>query len=118
MDHILDLSPENTTLERFRDALLALPPGDFLWQQFALSGSDKGAKPEILRKALTDDAALDRQASKIKRMYQAFCEGAESGDLLALSQELMGKSFRNRGPYTEFVFSPLLSPAHACLPFL
>lgn len=58
--------------------------------------------------------ALNKQTSKIDRMCQIVRDGA-TGDLLELSQELMGKTFRNRGPYTEFVFLPsYLIPMRAC----
>lgn len=61
------------------------------------------------------EAALDKQASKIERMYQTVREGAAKGDLLAFSQELMGKTFHNRGPYSEFVFIPsYLLPMKTC----
>lgn len=60
-------------------------------------------------------AALERQASKIERMYQTVSQGSKDNDLLLLSQELMGKTFRNRGPYSEFVFLPsYLMPMRAC----
>ena len=59
-------------------------------------------------------AALEKQADKIERLRQSVQKGA-SGDLLELSQELMGKTFRNRGPYSEFVFLPsYLIPLRAC----
>ena len=60
------------------------------------------------------DEALNKQTSKIDRMCQIVRDGA-AGDLLELSQELMGKTFRNRGPYNEFVFLPsYLIPMRAC----
>lgn len=60
-------------------------------------------------------AALDKQASKIERLYQTVSRGSKDNDLLLLSQELMGKTFRNRGPYSEFVFLPsYLMPMRAC----
>lgn len=58
--------------------------------------------------------ALEKQSDKIERLCQRVKDGA-SGDLLELSQELMGKTFRNRGPYSEFVFLPsYLIPVRAC----
>lgn len=59
--------------------------------------------------------ALERQTSKVERMYQTVSQGSKDNDLLLLSQELMGKTFHNRGPYSEFVFLPsYLLPMRAC----
>ena len=59
--------------------------------------------------------ALERQTSKVERMYQTVSKGSKDNDLLLLSQELMGKTFHNRGPYSEFVFLPsYLLPMRAC----
>ena len=61
------------------------------------------------------EAALEKQASKIERMYQSVSQGAKSNDLLLFSQEMMGKTFRNRGPYSDFLFLPsYLIPLKAC----
>lgn len=61
------------------------------------------------------DTALEKQASKVERMYQSVRQGAQSNDLLLFSQEMMGKTFRNRGPYSEFIFLPsYLLPMKAC----
>ena len=61
------------------------------------------------------EAVLEKQASKVERMYQSVCQGAKDDDLLLFSQEMMGKTFRNRGPYSEFVFLPsYLIPLKAC----
>lgn len=61
------------------------------------------------------DAALEKQAPKVAQMYQTVANGAKTEDPLSLSQELMGKTFRNRGPYAEFVFLPsYLLPMKAC----
>ncbi len=77
----------------------------FLNEFFALAS-------EMRTPALFD--ALEQQADKIERLRQVVQKGA-SGDLLELSQELMGKTFRNRGPYSEFVFLPsYLIPLRAC----
>lgn len=60
-------------------------------------------------------AVLEKQASKVERMYQSVCQGAKADDLLLFSQEMMGKTFRNRGPYSEFIFLPsYLLPMKAC----
>lgn len=59
--------------------------------------------------------ALERQTSKVERMFQTVSKGSKDNDLLLLSQELMGKTFHNRGPYSEFVFLPsYLLPMRAC----
>lgn len=77
----------------------------FLTEFFALAS-------EMRTPALFD--ALEKQADKIERLRQRVQNGA-SDDLLELSQDLMGKTFRNRGPYSEFVFLPsYLIPMHAC----
>ena len=61
------------------------------------------------------EAALEKQASKVERMYQSVCQGAKADDLLLFSQEMMGKTFRNRGPYSDFLFLPsYLIPLKAC----
>ena len=61
------------------------------------------------------ESALEKQASKVERMYQAVCQGAQYDDLLLFSQEMMGKTFRNRGPYSDFLFLPsYLIPLKAC----
>ena len=61
------------------------------------------------------EAALEKQASKVDRMYQSVCQGAKTDDLLLFSQEMMGKTFRNRGPYSDFIFLPsYLIPLKAC----
>lgn len=161
MDFILDLELDGLTLARFRKAVLALPPEDFIWRQLELE-SIPDADLSVVRRALTDDAALDTvyhwvadrgihflsfsafcrqsrrfiteffdlaeqlhtsaldevlrlQQPRFERMYQSLCEGAKGGDFLALSQEMMGKTFRNRGPYAQFVFLPsYLLPMKAC----
>lgn len=55
--------------------------------------------PELL-------AVLEEQADKIANMVQTVRNGVTNLDPLDFSQEVMGKTFHNRGPYTEFVFSP------------
>ena len=61
------------------------------------------------------DAALNKQETRVERMYQSVCQGAKSNDLLLFSQEMMGKTFRNRGPYSDFLFLPsYLIPLKAC----
>ena len=61
------------------------------------------------------ETAMEKQASEVERMYQSVCQGAKADDLLLFSQEMMGKTFRNRGPYSEFIFLPsYLIPLKAC----
>lgn len=61
------------------------------------------------------DQVLHLQQPSIQRLYQSICDSAKDGDCLALSQEMMGKTFRNRGPYAQFVFLPsYLLPMKAC----
>lgn len=161
MDFILDLELEGLTLERFRDAVLALPPQEFLWRQLDLE-HHPDAHPSVVEQALTDEDALDqmygwvaqrgipflafsafcrqsrrfitqffalaqelrtpaleqvlhRQDPQIQQLYQTICDGAKEGDYLSLSQTLMGKTFRNRGPYQQFLFLPsYLLPVKVC----
>ena len=161
MDYLLEMPIENATLEHLRDTLLALPAEEFVWRHLSLEYMSKDANLDTLRRAMTDDEALDevyswiaehctsflafsafvrqsrrfltdffslafemqtsaltdaleKQAEKIERLRKKVQDGAV-GDLLELSQELMGKTFRNRGPYTEFVFLPsYLIPMWAC----
>lgn len=161
MDYLLEMPIEDVALEHLRDTLLAIPAEEFVWRHLSLEYMSKDASLDTLRRAMTDDEALDevygwvaehctsflafsafvrqsrrflteffslaaemqtpalldaldKQTSKIDRLQQTVCDGA-SGDLLELSQELMGKTFRNRGPYEEFVFLPsYLIPMRAC----
>lgn len=162
LDYLLDVPLENISVGVLRKIVLAEPPEEFVWRQLSLDYLCKDADKETLRKALTDDAALDiaygwvadrcgsflafaafvrqserfiteffslaadmqtpaleaaleQQKPNIERMYTTVCEGAKGDDLLAFSQELMGKTFRNRGPYAAFVFLPsYLLPMRAC----
>lgn len=161
MDYLLDMPIEDVTLEHLRDILLAVPAEEFVWRHLSMEYHSRDASLDTLRRATTDDdaldevygwmaehctsflafsafvrqtrrflteffslasemqtpalaQALDRQADKIERMCRTVCDGA-AGGLLELSQELMGKTFRNRGPYSEFVFLPsYLIPMRAC----
>ena len=162
MDYLLDLPLDGLTFEKFRDHILALNSENFIWRQLDLGCFCKDANMDTLRRAFTDDVALDeaygwvsedcksflafsafvrqskrfrteffalaaemhtpaldaalqKQQQKVERLYQTIREGAKGGDLLAVSQELMGKTFHNRGPYSEFVFLPsYLLPMKAC----
>ncbi len=61
------------------------------------------------------DAALEKQTSNVKGIFRSVCEGVQSNDPLLFSQEIMGKAFHNRGPYSEFIFLPsYLLPMKAC----
>ena len=161
MDYLLEMPVEYVTLEHLRDTLLAFPAEEFVWRNLSLEYMSKDSSLDTLRRAITDDEALDevyswiaehctsflafsafvrqsrrfltdffslasemqtsaltdaleKQTEKIERLRQKVQNGA-SGDLLELSQELMGKTFRNRGPYTEFIFLPsYLIPMWAC----
>ena len=162
LDYLLEMPPENISLDSLQKTVLAESAVDFVWRQMSLDYFCKDANKEILEKAMTDDAVLDeaygwiadhcesflafsafvrqsrrfiseffslardmqtleleaaleKQTSKIERMYQSVCQGAKTDDLLLFSQEMMGKTFRNRGPYSEFVFLPsYLIPLKAC----
>lgn len=58
---------------------------------------------------------LNAQEQKIEQMYKDIKDGVEQMDPLTFSEEKLGKTFRNRGPYAEFVFLPAyLMPAKAC----
>lgn len=162
MDYLLDMPLKGLTLEKFQDHVLAMDAEYFIWRQLDLGYFCKDANMETLRKAFTDDAALDeaygwvsgqcesflafsafvrqsqrfrkeffalaaemqtpaldatlhKQEQKVERLYQTIREGAKGGNPLSLSQELMGKTFRNRGPYTAFIFAPsYLLPMKAC----
>ncbi len=57
---------------------------------------------------------LATQEAQIKAMRGKFIDGLRDLDPLECSQRLMGKTFRNRGPYEEFYFLPsLLLPFRA-----
>lgn len=71
MDFILDMQLDGFTLEGFRDALLALPPEDFVWRQLDLERSPK-ADRKVLQKALTEDEALDEVYSWISDGCSSF----------------------------------------------
>ena len=57
-DFLLDMPLEQFSLEGYRDRLLNLPPEDFLWRYLDL-GYFQAADKDTLRRALTDDEALD-----------------------------------------------------------
>jgi len=162
LDYLLDIPAENISLESLQSIVREQKPEDFVWRQFEFQHFNKNASKEILRKAITDDSALDeayswiaehcssflafsafvrqserfidqffslaaemrtpefvrlidKQLPRVEMLYQRICSGAQSGDLLALSEELMGKTFKNRGPYSEFIFMPsYFMPMKAC----
>ena len=49
---------------------------------------------------------MERQEDKLGAMAQSVREGVAAVGPLAFSQQMMGKTFRNRGPYEQFVFLP------------
>lgn len=57
-DFLLDLPLENVSLEGYRDYLLHLPPEEFLWRYLDLDFCPE-ADMDTLRRALTEDGALD-----------------------------------------------------------
>lgn len=78
----------------------------FITDFFALAAE---MQTEGLKKVLRE------QKPRIQKIYQMVCQGAQEGDLLEFSQQIMGKTFHNRGPYAQFVFIPsYLLPAKAC----
>lgn len=159
-DFLLDMPLEQFSLEGYRDRLLNLPPEDFLWRYLDL-GYFQAADKDTLRRALTDDEALDtvygwqventgiflafsaliRQSRRFitdffalalemrtpelqqtlesrtaqaEQLLRSVKNGVETLGPLPCSEEQMGKTFRNRGPYAEFFFLPsYLLPARA-----
>lgn len=60
-------------------------------------------------------AALDGAAPQVQAELKAARESLANQDPLAYSQQRMGKTFGNRGPYTDFYFFPsLFLPVRAC----
>ena len=59
---------------------------------------------ELQSQALFD--TLEKQTGKIADMEQTVRNGVENLGPFEFSQEVMGKTFRNRGPYAEYVFIP------------
>ena len=61
------------------------------------------------------EKVLMNQKEKTERLMEEICAGVEAQGALAFSEEKLGKTFRNRGPYEEFIFLPTyLMPAKAC----
>lgn len=161
LDYILELPTEELDLNRYRDHLLSLPSEDFIWRTMNLDYRP-GTDYDTLRRAMTDDTALDQvygwvseycdsflafsayvrqsgrflqdffamaqnlnnealskailsQEHKISLMLEEAREGISQLGPFDWSEKRMGKTFRNRGPYSEFVFLPsLLMPQKAC----
>lgn len=161
LDYILDLPPEGLDLNSYRDHLLSLPSEDVIWRTMNLDFG-AGTDYDTLRRAMTDDDALDQvygwvsddcgsflafsayvrqnrrflldffsmaqelnnealskailgQEHKISLMLEEAREGIAKHGAFGWSEKRMGKTFRNRGPYSEFVFLPsLLMPRKAC----
>ena len=60
------------------------------------------------------EAALERYAGRVDTLARELTDAGDP-DPLVLSERLMGKRFRNRGPYDTFCFAPsLLMPVSAC----
>lgn len=60
-------------------------------------------------------AALDEAAPRVQAELDTAREGLENQDPLEYSQQRMGKTFGNRGPYSGFYFFPsLFLPGRAC----
>lgn len=160
MDVLLALPVERFTLEACRDALLAMPAGELIWQMLDLYRAE-GISREQAARAVADGAALarvydaldgacesflafsafvqqsdrfldeffelaqrlrspaledalKRQEGRIAEAAQAVKSGVKELGALGISEKLMGKTFKNRGPYAEYVFSPsLLMPYHS-----
>ena len=82
--------------------------GRFITEFFSLA-------EELNSPALWD--VIDRQAEKIARTAQAVRDGVAGAGPFEFSQQMMGKTFRNRGPYESFAFLPsYLLPCH-CIRF-
>ena len=59
--------------------------------------------------------ALTAQENAMERFRSELLQSLKSADGLECSQALMGKTFRNRGPYERFYFAPsLLLPYRSC----
>lgn len=59
--------------------------------------------------------ALKTQEPVIAHLAQTTRQGIEANGPFAFSEAQMGKTFRNRGPYDEFIFLPTyLMPGRAC----
>lgn len=160
LDFLIDMPLEQFSIERYRDMLLEMPQEEFLWRILNLEYC-KDADIDTLRRALTDDSALDivygwerevcgsflvvssfirhsrrfitdlfslalqmrgdelestvsKNLQKAELLLASVRERVETVGPFACSEEKMGKTFRNRGPYSEFVFFPaLLLPARA-----
>lgn len=68
-----------------------------------------------------DDDCLQREYSrfsgKAESLFNEINDALQSMTPLAVSERLMGKTFRNRGPYEEFIFLPALIPHMKALRF-
>lgn len=61
------------------------------------------------------DSRLKKLEPKVERFYYEMAEGVQTRGAFDFSEYRMGKTFRNRGPYTKFVFLPSwLMPYRAC----
>lgn len=152
MDFLLDMPLASFSLDAYQEAILALPPQQFLWRLLDLERVPQ-ANMEDLTRALSDHtaleqvfqwladghisflalsalvrhsrtlivqmfqlahdmnnqvlaSALEQQAPHVQALQRTIQEGLKTTDPLELSQNMMGKTFHNRGPYQEYVFLP------------
>lgn len=152
MDFLLDMPLDSFSLDAYQEAVLALPPQQFLWRLLDLEHVPQ-ANMEDLTRALSDQMALERvfqwvadshisflalsalvrhshtlivqmfqlardmknqalasaleqQTPQIQALRRTILVGLETTEPLELSQNMMGKTFHNRGPYQEYVFLP------------
>ena len=80
--------------------------GRFLAEFFALAR-------KMRSRALLD--ALGRQESRIEDAALSAQRDVEALGPLGFSEKVMGKTFKNRGPYAEFVFLPSLMMPYRCV---
>lgn len=152
MDFLLDMPLDSFSLDAYQEAILALPPQQFLWRLLDLEHVPQ-ANMEDLTRALSDQtaleqvfqwltdsrvsflvlsalvrhshtlivqmfqlardmnnqtlaSALEQQTPRVQALRRTILEGLETTEPLELSQNMMGKTFHNRGPYQEYVFLP------------
>lgn len=101
-DFLLDSLSEGFTAEGFRDYILSLPDDERVFRQAGWSGYG-GTTREDIRRALTDDAALDALYARVEEKCPSFL-GVSSfvrqnrryiGELFALAAELDTPALRD-----------------------
>lgn len=70
---------------------------------------------QLRSQALED--MIKRQESRIAELAQAVQGGIKELGALGASEKLMGKTFKNRGPYAEYVFLPSYLMPYHCVRF-